>query len=102
MVSGKATSSKEPTMIRANVISRLLGKTFTKSETYGSRIRGVHMWTRGYHVETDYNDTVWVSFRGCRNGKDHSDMLNAYAEKLASAGYTVQMYERSIKITGKE
>jgi hypothetical protein len=87
--------------IRANVVSRVLGKVHAKSETHSTRIRGCNMWTRGYHVQTDHNDIVWVSFRKFYSIDDLGKMLAAMDDTLTSAGYDTEMFERSIKVVGK-
>lgn len=89
-------------LVKANVISRILGKVHTKSETYGSRIVGVNTWTRGYHVAADYTGTVYVSFRAYRNAKEHDTMLQAYANTLNNAGYRTEVTDRFVKVIGKE
>jgi hypothetical protein len=98
--------SKPPT---PQGISRLLAKAaFERAEETPYRVMGVRQYTGGFHVVTDHQGSaVRVTWWPPSHSADdalakNAEMLLAYGDELAEAGWTVTVKPHKVVVTAGE
>lgn len=81
------------TTVKAQAVSRKLGKRFRRSQIIRGRIKGWYNWTEGFECEQTSNGVV-VRYRGSssissRQTFDNTSYINSIREYLISDGYEV-------------
>ena len=98
--------SKPPT---PQGISRLLAKAgFERAEPTPYRVMGARQYTGGFHVVTDHQGSaVRVTWWPPSHSADdalakNAEMLLAYGDELAEAGWTVTVKPHKVVVTAGE